>query len=251
MRRRPSGDTLRVLSSSVYCGTVFYVAHSHLNLSPLLRSVAACVVVSIAPLYALLAALLERGHGTPAPRDVQETANVLSVLMGCPKVPVVVAASEPGSAALRGLSRRNTRISIDTFLLSIPPQHLQGVISHELAHLRLGHRKQVALVHSFAWFFPQMFVSALVWDANPQVESMIMLSFACSLATSACFLLYYHLMRAQEYEADKWAQELLGARYSDALSEHLRNTTEHSARVKLLASHPPASYRMSRLNDTN
>lgn len=250
MRLAPSGDTLRVFSASTYCGVVFYTSHSVLELPPLVCSLLACVVVSVAPLYAFLAALLERGHGSPAPKDVQETANVLSVLMGCPKVPVVVSPSEPGSAALRGLTKKNTRISIDNFLLSIPPQHLQGVISHELAHLRLGHRKQVALVHSFAWFFPQMFLSSLLWDADIGVESMIMLASACSFATAACFLLYYHLLRAQEYEADRWAQELLGARYSDALSEHLRNTADHSARVKLLASHPPASYRMSKLADS-
>lgn len=250
MRLAPSSDTLRVLTSSIYCGSVFYVSHSYVNVSAWLCVIIACLIVSTAPLYAVLAALLERGQGTPAPKDIQETANVLSVLMGCPKVPIVVAASEPGSAALRGLTKKNTRISIDTFLLSIPPQHLQGVISHELAHLRLGHRKQVALVHSFAWFFPQVFLSALLWDTILGVEGMIMLSFACSFSTSACFLLYYHLMRAQEYEADRWAQELLGARYSDALSDHLRNAADHSTRVKLLASHPPASYRISRLEES-
>jgi Zn-dependent protease with chaperone function len=109
------------------------------------------------------------------------------------------------------------------------------------------HRSQAILVFSFAWSFPQLFIGALIWRSVPSFEESVLLSAAVGALTATGMLLYYHLLRAQEFEADVKVVKFIGGSASASLSAHLAAEESHEARIRVLASHPSNDDRIDRL----
>lgn len=205
------------------------------------------MLVTTAPLLATFRAFFERRQGVPAPYEVQQLSCEIASALGVKELRVCVVERETGGAALRGATRRNRRISISLELLQIPHHQLRSVLAHEYGHMAGYHRSQAVLVFSFAWSFPQLFIGALIWRSTPSFEESVLLAAAVGALTATGMLLYYHLLRAQEFEADLKVAKLIGGAASASLAAHLASEESHEARIRVLASHPSNDDRIGRL----
>lgn len=210
-------------------------------------AIVSTIIVTMAPLVATLRAFFERRQGVPAPYEVQQLSCEIASALGVKELRVCVVDRETGGAALRGVTRRNRRVSISLELLQIPHDQLRSVLAHEYGHMAGYHRSQAVLVFSFAWSFPQLFIGALIWRSVPSFEESVLLAAAVGALTATGMLLYYHLLRAQEFEADLKVAKLIGGSASASLAAHLATEESHEARIRVLASHPSNDDRIDRL----
>lgn len=166
------------------------------------------------------------------------------------------------NASLTGMGRHKRIVFLDTLLERLDAAEIEAVLAHELGHFRLGHLRQRLLVSAamglagfalLGWLGRHdAFYAMLGFDA-PNAQAL--LAFALAAAPTGAFLttpLRSTRARRQEYEADAFAREHVGAatlvRALDKIHRDNRaDFVPDPVFTAFYATHPPLADRVSRL----
>lgn len=208
-----------------------------------------------------------------APR-LHEMVERLSARAGLPKPRVYVVEDPSPNAFATGRDPAHGVVAVNTGLLDIlDNDEVEGVVAHELAHIKHRDTLTMAIVASIAGaiMFLSMFarIAAIFGGGRDDGESPLVLLLVAIFAPIAAMLVQMGISRAREYEADRMGAEIAGSPHglANALSKldrtiaqipgHTPPQTAHlmiaspfkglGGIATLFSTHPPAEERIRRL----
>lgn len=169
------------------------------------------------------------------------------------------------NAYFTGFGKSRRVVLYDTLIESLSVDELHGVLAHEIGHWKKGHIKKRMFL-SFVTMPVIFFILSLALNFIPLFEIFSMtpgtsyglLVLISLVSTSFTFFISpftNFLSRKDEFEADKYAQEIIGTGepLKNALlnlsKENLSNLTPHPAYSTYYYSHPPVSERVKKIQD--
>lgn len=208
-----------------------------------------------------------------APR-LHEMVERLSRRAGIPKPKVYVVHDPSPNAFATGRDPAHGVVAVNTGLLDLLDNaEVEGVVAHELAHIKHRDTLTMAIVASVAGaiMFLSMFArfAALFGGRSDDGESPLVLLVVAIFAPLAAMMVQMGISRAREYEADRMGAEIAGSPHG--LANALAKLDQGIARVpgrvspevahlmianpfkglggiaNLFSTHPPAEERIRRL----
>ncbi|TVR63533.1 MAG: protease HtpX [Gemmatimonadales bacterium] len=205
--------------------------------------------------------------------DLYEMVDRLRQQANLPMPTVAIAPQEQPNAFATGRNAKNGVVCVTAGLLRLMNrQELEGVIAHELAHIKHRHM----LVSTVAAAMAGAIVMIARWgiffgdrDRNMVVAILLMI-----LAPLAAFIVKGMISRTNEFQADRTGAEIAGS--PDGLANALRRLEGYAERIpmdvnqagaslaivnplrgrgamgamsKLFSTHPPTEDRIAALND--
>ncbi len=167
-----------------------------------------------------------------------------------------------GNAYFTGFGKNKRIVFYDTLIKTLSPEEVEAVLAHELGHFKHGHIKQ-KMIESFALSF--LGLAFLGWlsqqpefytqlGISSQTPATALLLFLTVVPTFFFFLSPISALRSrkQEFEADAFASEIVGAEHliSALLKMYRDNASSLTPDPTFSAyhdSHPPAKIRIDHL----
>ncbi|PSP50229.1 zinc metalloprotease HtpX [Halobacteriales archaeon QH_3_68_24] len=208
--------------------------------------------------------------------ELHRTVARLSQQADIPKPTIAVADTRTPNAFATGRSKKSSTVCVTTGLLrSLDQEELEGVIAHELAHVK----NRDVMVMTIASFLATIAMFILRWGwlfgggRNRQGGAQVFVAIIASLVVwIVSFLLIRALSRYREYAADRGAAVITGkpsalasalmtidGRMDRVPDEDLREQSEMNAFfivpiskgaiAKFFKTHPPTEKRVERLQD--
>ena len=208
--------------------------------------------------------------------ELHRTVARLSQQADIPKPTVAVADTRTPNAFATGRSKKSSTVCVTTGLLrSLDQEELEGVIAHELAHVK----NRDVMVMTIASFLATIAMFILRWGwlfgggRNRQGGAQVLVAIVASLVVwIVSFLLIRALSRYREYAADRGAVVITGkpsalasalmtidGRMDRVPDEDLRKQSEMNAFfivpiskgaiAKFFKTHPPTEKRVDRLRE--
>jgi len=208
--------------------------------------------------------------------ELHRTVARLSQQADIPKPTVAVADTRTPNAFATGRSKKSSTVCVTTGLLqSLNQEELEGVVAHELAHVK----NRDVMVMTIASFLATIAMFILRWGwlfgggRNRQGGAQVLVAIVASLVVwVVSFLLIRALSRYREYAADRGAASITGkpsalasalmtidSRMDRVPDEDLREQSEMNAFfivpiskgaiAKFFKTHPPTEKRIDRLRD--
>ena len=215
------------------------------------------------------------------PEDAPELYQMVDRLRqraGLPMPTVAIAPSEQPNAFATGRSHRKAVVCVTAGILKLVDRmELEGVIAHELAHIKHNHMLLSTLAATMAGAIA-LLASVARWgailgggrdgDRNPL--ALIVMSIVAPLAA---MIVQMAISRANEFQADRTGAQIAGA--SEGLASALQRLDAYSRRIpmqvnpaaaqlaivnplaglrggglmKLFSTHPPVEERVARLRE--
>ncbi|PSQ03416.1 zinc metalloprotease HtpX [Halobacteriales archaeon QS_5_68_33] len=208
--------------------------------------------------------------------ELHRTVARLSQQADIPKPTIAVADTRTPNAFATGRSKKSSTVCVTTGLLrSLDQEELEGVIAHELAHVK----NRDVMVMTIASFLATIAMFILRWGwlfgggRNRQGGAQVLVAIVASLVVwIVSFLLIRALSRYREYAADRGAVVITGkpsalasalmtidGRMDRVPDEDLRKQSEMNAFfivpiskgaiAKFFKTHPPTEKRVDRLRE--
>ena len=208
--------------------------------------------------------------------ELHRTVARLSQQADIPKPTIAVADTRTPNAFATGRSKKSSTVCVTTGLLrSLDQEELEGVIAHELAHVK----NRDVMVMTIASFLATIAMFILRWGwlfgggRNRQGGAQVLVAIIASLVVwIVSFLLIRALSRYREYAADRGAVVITGkpsalasalmtidGRMDRVPDEDLRKQSEMNAFfivpiskgaiAKFFKTHPPTEKRVDRLRE--
>lgn len=154
-----------------------------------------------------------RDPGTGEAPILHEMVERLSRNAGIPKPRVYVVDDPSPNAFATGRNPANGAVAVNTGLLQLLDQEeLEGVVAHELAHIRHRDTLTMTIVATLAgaiMLIAMMIRYAAIFSSDRRVNSVALLAIAI-VAPLAATLIQLAISRAREYEADRSGAEIAG-----------------------------------------
>jgi heat shock protein HtpX len=208
--------------------------------------------------------------------ELHRTVSRLAQQADLPKPTVAIADTRTPNAFATGRSKKSSTVCVTTGLLqSLNQEELEGVIAHELAHVK----NRDVMVMTIASFLATIAMFILRWGwlfgggRNRQGGAQVFVAIIASLVVwIVSFLLIRALSRYREFAADRGAAAITGkpsalasalmtidGRMDKVPEEDLRSQSEMNAFfivpiskgaiAKFFKTHPPTEKRIDRLRD--
>jgi heat shock protein HtpX len=235
--KTPAGLQSRMLLTIFLLGAVYVVLIAALFASGA-SGITIAVVAGALFLFQLFAAdkigLRAMGAQEVSPREAPELHAMverLCVQADLPKPKVAIMRTSMPNAFAMGRSKKAATVAVTTGIMEIlSPAELEGVLAHELAHIR--HRDVVIM--TIASFFASIASMVLQFgfffggddDENPGFFVLILVSLAVYVLS---FFLMSALSRYREFAADRGAAEI--TRRPSALSSALMKISGSMSRI--------------------
>lgn len=169
--------------------------------------------------------------------------------------------SRHANAYFTGIGKVKRIVLYDTLLQEMTPAEIVAVLAHEIGHWQLGHVwKRLLLAETGALAASWIAFRLLAWDGLPGLlgysslslaARLVVLGFVASLALFPLTPLNAWLSRRDEFEADRYAVQLIGdpEPLATALiklsTENLANLHPHPLYAAIYYSHPPVVKRVA------
>lgn len=173
-----------------------------------------------------------------APR-LHEMVERLSARAGIPKPRLYVVEDPTPNAFATGRSPAHGVVAVNTGLLQILDQpEVEGVIAHEIAHIRYRDTLTMAVVATVAGavmiLADLMRIFAIFGGGDDEGANPIALIVMSLVAPIAAIIIQMAISRAREYEADKMGAELAGSPHG--LANALRKLESTAGKLPTAAS---------------
>jgi STE24 endopeptidase len=170
--------------------------------------------------------------------------------------------STKSNAYFTGLGRKKRIVLYDTLINDLSPKEILAVLAHEIGHYKRKHliiATAIGIIQTGVLLFilsffleSSIFAEALGADEPAFHLSVIVFGILYSPISMILGLLFNHLSRRNEYQADEYAAEReLGPDLGNALismsEKHLSNLTPHPFFVFVNYSHPTLLQRLDKL----
>ncbi|NLG63309.1 MAG: zinc metalloprotease HtpX [Candidatus Cloacimonetes bacterium] len=217
---------------------------------------------------------------TVGPDDAPELYRMVDRLRqraGLPMPTVAVAPSQQPNAFATGRNQRHAVVCVTTGIMQlVSREELEGVIAHELAHIKHRHMLVSTVAATMAGAIA-MIGNIVKWGAifggfrGDEDDSPVALLAMAIVAPIAAMIIQLAISRANEFQADRTAAEIVGR--PDGLANALRKLEAYAHRIpmdvnpaaaqlaivnplsalrgggvmKLFSTHPPTEERVRRL----
>jgi len=187
-----------------------------------------------------------------APDDAPELYQMVDLLRqraGLPMPTVAIAPSEQPNAFATGRSHKKAVVCVTAGILKlVDRKELEGVIAHELAHVKHNHMLVSTVAATMAGAIA-LLASVARWgailgggrDGNRNPFTLIVMSIVAPLAA---MIVQMGISRANEFQADRTGAKIAGA--SDGLASALQRLDVYSRRIPMQVN--PAAAQLAIVN---
>ena len=177
---------------------------------------------------------------TVGPDDAPELYRMVDRLRqraGLPMPTVAVAPSQQPNAFATGRNQRHAVVCVTTGIMQlVSREELEGVIAHELAHIKHRHMLVSTVAATMAGAIA-MIGNIVKWGAifggfrGDEDDSPVALLAMAIVAPIAAMIIQLAISRANEFQADRTAAEIVGR--PDGLANALRKLEAYAHRIPM------------------